>query len=412
MKDRSSITIDPVYRHEFLLEKSRINLQRGKLFAKIIIGIELALLMILLSSNIKHTSFEYNWYAFMYLLMIAVTAGVLSIFSYVGKRIDYDYRYVKTLEFSLTSYVAFIMIWGAMISLNDQVQYGSIIVFFVNVFIASFMFYLRPAYTFISLLVAGLIFFICLPYYQHSSFILAGHYINTSIYMIFVWFLARENYTGFVRNFLDQKVIEEKSRMLERSNSQLLTEIQIHERTKKDLQLANEQLLVISTLDALTGIPNRRRLDEVLQDLWNTAVVKQMPIAIMMIDIDFFKLYNDTHGHLAGDHCLQAVAEVLNACRQNEYDFVARFGGEEFIFVSVGMSKADTLLLGENIRLGIEELGIEHEKSPVAAWVTVSLGISHTHPGKTDKLTNSLERADQALYKAKSEGRNQLVLAD
>lgn len=411
MKKKSTY-IDPLYQHEFQVEISRFNLQRGKLFAAIITGIELILLIILLFDGTQHTGFKYNWYAFMYLLMIIVTVVVLSIISYLGKNLNNNYHYVKTLELSFASYVTFLMLWGAIVSLNDQYLYGSIMAFMVNVYIAAFMFYLKPGYTFISLLFVTALFYIGLPFYQSSSERLIGHYVNTSIFVIFTWFLARANYAGFVRNFLNQKLIEEKSNLLVNTNAELIKEIQSREQTQKELEDANEQLMIISMLDALTGIPNRRRLDEVIHKQWNKAVKEQLPISIMMIDIDFFKLYNDTNGHLAGDSCLQAVAEVLNNCRRGPDDFVARFGGEEFLFVAVGMSEKETLSLGERIREEIEALGIEHQNSRVAPWITVSLGISYILPGETDKLTKSLEKADKALYRAKSSGRNQIMLAE
>lgn len=411
MLDKST-HIDPVYEREFLMEIARFNLQRGKLFTRVIIGIELILLLILLSDQHKHTGFEYNWYAFMYLLMIIVTAGVLSIITYIEKNLTSDEYYAKTLQISLTCYTMFLMIWGALVSFNDQALYGSIVVFIVNVFIASVMFYLKPAYIFSALLFSSAMFFWGLPFYQSKVDILIGHYVNTAIFIPFIFFLARANYEGFVNNFLNQKLIQEKSEQLAHANIELIKEIQSREQTQKELEAANEQLMIISKLDALTGIPNRRRLDEILQEQWFTALEKQLPISIMMIDIDFFKLYNDTHGHLAGDHCLQAVAEVLNSCLRGPADFVARFGGEEFLFIAVGMSREEIVLLGERIRFDIEQLNIENKSSPVVPRITVSLGISHTMPTDNDKVTKFLELADEALYKAKSAGRNQLVLAE
>lgn len=411
MQDKLTF-IDPVYQHEFLLEIASLNLQRGKLFARVIIGIELILLLILLASQNKHTSFEYNWYAFMYLLMIIVTAGVLSIITYIDKHLTQDEHYIKTLEISLTSYAIFLMIWGAMVSFNDQALYGSIVIFIVNVFIASVMFYLKPVYTFLALLISSVIFFIGLPFYQPELEILIGHYVNTSVFLVFIFFLARANYMAFVNNFLNQKLIEEKTVQLTHANAELIKEIQSRKQTQKELETANEQLMIISKLDALTGIPNRRRLDEVLQEQWIIAMEKQLPISFMMIDIDFFKLYNDTYGHLAGDHCLQAVADVLHRCLRVPSDFVARFGGEEFLFIAVGMSEKETVMLGERIRSEIEMLDIEHKSSPVVPRITVSLGISHALPAKSVKVTKLLEQADEALYKAKSAGRNQLILAE
>ncbi|HPF21309.1 MAG TPA: diguanylate cyclase, partial [Syntrophomonas sp.] len=288
--------------------------------------------------------------------------------------------------------------------------YGNIIAFLVNLFITTFMFYLKPAKIFLAQVFAAAVLFVGLPYYQPSTNILIGHYANGSIFIIFLLYFARTNYIGFVQNFINQKIIEEKSLELTQINARLMNEIQISERVKNELATANQQLRIISSLDALTGIPNRRRLDEVLLELWSKAVAQQYAYSIMMIDIDFFKRYNDTHGHLAGDRCLQAVAEVLNHCRRESLDFVARFGGEEFIFVTVGLNRQESLALAERIRAEVEALGIEHQSSSVASNITVSIGISHLYPNKEDRLDLFMEKADKALYQAKADGRNRLVL--
>lgn len=411
MHDRMP-SIDSAYQHEFALEISRFNMKRGKSFVLIIVSIEIILLFLLVVNRNSSTSFRYAHYAFMYGLMIIICLGFWGVLSYLGKRIAEDPRYIKILNLAATGFIAFAMVWGALISLMDQALYGSIIAFLVNVFIASFMFYLKPMNLLYTQSFAIAVLFIGLPYYQHSSNLLIGHYANGSIFLIFIWFMARANYQGFIHNFLNQKIIEEKSIELAQINDRLVQEIQTGEQVKNELEMANQQLRIISSLDALTGIPNRRRLDEVLLELWSMAVDKQLPFSIMMIDIDFFKLYNDTNGHLSGDRCLRAVAEVIDRCRRESFDFVARFGGEEFLFLAVDLNKEESLSLAEKIRSGIEMLEIEHESSSVAPRITVSIGISHLLPGKDDKLDIVLEKADQALYKAKSNGRNRLVLVD
>ncbi len=404
--------IDPAYQQEFALEISRFNLKRGKSFVLIIISIEVVLLSLLVFNRSSSTVFRYNQYAFMYALMITVSIFFWAALSYLGKRLDDDPRYLKILDVAATCFIVFGMVWGAVISLMDQALYGNIIAFLVNVFITTFMFYLNPTKILFTQLLATAVLFIGLPYYQPSKNLLIGHYANGSIFLIFLWYMARANYKGFIHNFLNKKIIEEKSLELTQINDRLMKEIQISERMQNELELVNQQLRVISSLDALTGIPNRRRLDEALLEFWSMAMEKQLPFSIMMIDIDFFKLYNDTNGHLAGDRCLRAVADVLNKCRRESLDFVARFGGEEFIFVAIGLNREESLLLADRIRSEVEALGIEHQSSTVAPTITVSIGISHLLPNKEDRLDIILEMADQALYKAKSDGRNRLILFD
>ncbi len=195
-------------------------------------------------------------------------------------------------------------------------------------------------------------------------------------------------------------------------NEDLLKEIASREQIQLDLEAANQQLAAISSLDALTGIPNRRRLDEVLRDKWDKAVIGHIPVAIIMIDIDLFKLYNDSYGHLEGDYCLRQVARVINEFRRGEQDLVARYGGEEFVFVAVDIDKNDALRLADKIRSGIESLCLQHSRSFIGPYLTASLGISWQIPQSIDSLTECINRADRAMYQAKNEGRNRVIMAE
>jgi diguanylate cyclase (GGDEF)-like protein len=304
------------------------------------------------------------------------------------------------------------MSWGAVISLIDQDLYGNLAAFLINLLAGSFMFYVNPKRIIIPLLLSGLVLFIGLPVFQPSRDILVGHYTNATIFIILSWLVARTNYQAFTENFMNRKTIKEKTSELLRINNDLLREIVSREQVQKELEAANQQLAAISSLDALTGIPNRRKLDEVLQEQWNKAVKSHIPIAIIMIDIDLFKLYNDSYGHLKGDYCLQEVARVIDECRRGNIDLVARYGGEEFIFVAVDINKDDTLLLAEKIRAGIESLCLEHSSSPIGAFLTSSLGISWQIPYNIESLTECIDRADRAMYQAKKEGRNRVIMAE
>jgi diguanylate cyclase (GGDEF)-like protein len=411
LKDNPSY-IDSKYQQQFSVEISQINIQRGKLVAAIIIGIELILLTISFFSRFVETSFKFDWYTFMYLLMIAVTSFVWLFLLHLEHNIIKQGSFnPKTINLTIISYCTFLVTWGALISLLDQALYGNIVVFLVNMLLGSFIFYLKNTQILIPQLIGAGVLIIGLPYFQTSSYILIGHYVNISILLVFSWFIARANYANYVQNFLSQKLIEEKSILLAQINEDLVLEIQSRKQAQQELEVAHEQLMAISSLDYLTGIPNRRKLDEFLGAQWSTAVREQLPISIMMLDIDFFKPYNDTNGHIAGDRCLQAVAGVLNRCRRDGKDFVARYGGEEFLFVATGMNKEETLLFGEKIRAGIEALCLEHHISSISTYITISVGINWLIPTTKDLLPDAIGRADQALYQAKRNGRNQVILA-
>ncbi len=401
--------IAPEYRQDFLQEIARFNLQRGKLFAVIIIGIEFILLLIDLFSRFIQTVFKFDWYALMYLLMIVITACIWFLLSYFERNLNA--RNIKTINYTIIAYVTFLVTWGAAISLQDQLLYGNIVAFLINMLVGSLIFYLQPRHLLIPKLIGSCVLLIGLPYYQPSSDILIGHYANVIIFLIFSGIISRTNYVNYIQNFMSQKLIEENSKLLAQTNENLLLEIQSRKQTQKELELANEQLREIASLDALTGIPNRRKLEESLEEYWAKVVKEHLPLAVMMIDIDFFKTYNDTNGHLAGDYCLQEVAQVIHKCRREGKDFAARYGGEEFIFIATGISLEETLVLGEKIRADVEALQLEHPFSSASSYVTVSVGINWLNPTNTDVIRETINRADQAMYRAKAAGRNQVVLA-
>jgi diguanylate cyclase (GGDEF)-like protein len=135
-----------------------------------------------------------------------------------------------------------------------------------------------------------------------------------------------------------------------------------------------------------------------------------MYLSIFVIDIDYFKLYNDTYGHLAGDDCLKSIACAIKDSLKRPYDLVARFGGEEFACVIPETSYDDALMIAGRIKSNISNLRLEHKASTVSPYVTVSIGGVYGIPTEMDEHFKMLERADEALYKAKQFGRNQIVI--
>lgn len=180
-------------------------------------------------------------------------------------------------------------------------------------------------------------------------------------------------------------------------------------RNHLELKKTRDLLENLSTLDGLTNIPNRRRFDEIFAHEWNRAVRNKAPLSLLFIDIDHFKNYNDCYGHLAGDDCLKAVARVLQSSLGRAADFLARFGGEEFIILLPDTRENGCRYLAEAIRSAVEKLDIEHKASPVADHITVSIG-AVTCADVTDcDRDRLLEHADRLLYQAKHEGRNRVT---
>jgi diguanylate cyclase (GGDEF)-like protein len=178
----------------------------------------------------------------------------------------------------------------------------------------------------------------------------------------------------------------------------------------EELRDTNVQLSALASIDGLTGIANRRALDARFAQVWRWAIRVQAPVALLMIDLDHFKQFNDLYGHHAGDQCLQTVAGVLTGHARRPQDLVARFGGEEFAVLLSHTTSDGARKLAEEIRAAVIELAINHQMSP---WglVTISIGCAAGTPSRGGDLFDLLQLADRALYCAKETGRNVSVLS-
>ncbi|MEN6628728.1 MAG: diguanylate cyclase [Sulfuricella sp.] len=174
------------------------------------------------------------------------------------------------------------------------------------------------------------------------------------------------------------------------------------------LKLKTDLLESMAMLDGLTNIPNRRRFDEALDVEWKRALRAGSSLAIIMMDIDFFKNYNDRYGHGVGDACLKKVASALAVTVSRPGDLVARYGGEEFVVLLPETGAEGARLLAENLCNQIEALKIPHEYSGASTWVTISVGYASATPSQEGKESELLDAADQMLYRAKESGRNRV----
>lgn len=181
-------------------------------------------------------------------------------------------------------------------------------------------------------------------------------------------------------------------------------------RVRNQIQLKKKTDLLeqLASLDGLTEVPNRRFFDDVFEQEWRRALRNQYPISVCMLDIDYFKQFNDNYGHTAGDDCLVAVAKALSSVSNRAGDFLARYGGEEFVFVWPNCSMEDALKMAERARELVEELGVRHDHSKVAPVVTISAGLACLTPLQTSIRKDLLDKADERLYLAKENGRNQV----
>jgi diguanylate cyclase (GGDEF)-like protein len=186
-------------------------------------------------------------------------------------------------------------------------------------------------------------------------------------------------------------------------------EAKVAKRTAR-LEELNEELQNLADRDGLTDVANRRRGDAYLQEVWLRLRREELPLTVIMLDVDYFKVFNDTYGHQAGDDCLIRIASMVQSKLHRVDDFVARYGGEEFILILPNTDCQGALRVGEDIRSAVESLAIEHENSSVSDFVTVSMGSATVVPqqGKNYTTEELVHQADLALYKAKELGRNRI----
>ena len=203
----------------------------------------------------------------------------------------------------------------------------------------------------------------------------------------------------FIELYEQKEALREKTQEFDRKLVEL-------EELQQQLEETNEQLLLLSTTDGLTGLFNRRRFDEVLNEEWKRGIRSQQPLSFIILDIDHFKAYNDTYGHQAGDDCLREVARTLASVPLREMDKIARIGGEEFAIILPETDNEGAMLAAQRIRASIDELEIPHSSSLSHQHLTISVGVSTVVPDLAFSSRKLLEAADDALYEAKRRGRN------
>ncbi|WP_395069606.1 diguanylate cyclase [Paraburkholderia silvatlantica] len=182
-------------------------------------------------------------------------------------------------------------------------------------------------------------------------------------------------------------------------------------RSQQELLRANLELRRLTHSDGLTGLSNRRYLDEFLSAEWKRAERERTEVSLLMIDVDYFKPYNDTYGHVAGDNVLRSVATTIRREIRQPRDLVARFGGEEFAVVLPGTGSAGARLLAEKMRRDVVGLALPHVGSAVSEHLTISIGVATLTPAPGLAETALIEEADAALYRAKRDGRNRVAFS-
>ncbi len=189
--------------------------------------------------------------------------------------------------------------------------------------------------------------------------------------------------------------------------------VNMTDQTQNRLRRVNKQFEDLTSLDGLTQIPNRQRFDDYLDEEWAHSINMRIDLSVLMIDVDYFKAYNDNYGHPAGDECLARVASALAGTTRRPMDMVARYGGEEFAVVLPNTDSAGAKIIAEHLREEVEALSIPHEHSNAADVVTVSIGIAtDNNPNPESSPKHLVQAADKMLYESKKGGRNMVSLAE
>jgi len=184
--------------------------------------------------------------------------------------------------------------------------------------------------------------------------------------------------------------------------------LQLRIKNHIELKLSRDKLEQMSMTDALTNLHNRRQLDLRLEEEWHRGMRHQTPLTLLMLDIDYFKQYNDTYGHSSGDRCLAQIAEVIGKNLERPSDFAARYGGEEFSILLPETPTDGGIQIAQRVMDAVRALKIEHKNSAAAPYVTVSIGVASIIPDTHTNEHTLLDAADKNLYRAKESGRNRV----
>lgn len=390
-----NIPVSERYREEFDTYINRINLNIGKAMTKLFIVMESILLIFLLALR-RGDFFKVPniYYEGMYLLLIIVMAVLLIKIKKLGKNVKENNKNIKIAMILGTS---FILLWCAAISILDQSTNGQIVVYAMAIMALAVFPFFRPKTLLFIYLAVHTMFVFLMPQLQHSNEILFGNVINSTLFLILAWIISRTRYINQIKIFNNGNIIRQKNDELKRLN--------------KELEEANLQLEKLSKIDCLTGICNRYVFDNKIREEWDRSIRTFTPLSLIMVDVDFFKLFNDKYGHQAGDECLKQVALVLSSFARRSPDMVTRYGGEEFAVILPGAGQESAKELAERMRRGVEELNIKHEYSEISDRLTISLGVCTVIPSSKSSTDEFIRSADMALYQAKRMNRNNVVVA-
>lgn len=393
--------IDAAETETFRQQLAADNIRRGKTLSLTILVFESILMITDACTAYLRVDrrFHFNRYLILYAVMAGINAAYLLVIArFEGLRGGSVSREKKTGMVTVV-YLTLIMSWGSVVSLMDQRLYGHLMAFMVTMMISSVLYYLDTKMRLAPFVFSVLIVAVGLPFFQSSSDVLVGHYVNLCVFIVICWVASEMIFQGYVHDFNNRILLQKSKVLLER---------EIDEKRDINIRLAkaNFQLRELALVDELTEIPNRRGFRNYIDLALEGNAGKDPLFSIIMIDIDFFKQFNDHYGHSEGDRVLVMVARQIDAISTCAEEFFCRWGGEEFIYCVFNLNPEDTLKLAETIREKVSELAICHGYSDAGDTISVSIGTCTMAITEREEIQSVIDHADRALYMAKSDGRN------
>lgn len=299
---------------------------------------------------------------------------------------------VFLLEAYIIFYILSIALFGAYISLLDQAQYDHIIVYIICLMSSICCFYLNYKQTLFIIILSVLMLVIGLPKYQPDQQTVLLHYANIVLFLPLSFLISRIIYSDYKSKY---KYIQLLADETEKSKD-----------LYKNLESANLLLTKLASIDELTNVANRRGLKHFFEISMEKIDDKGQLMSAFMVDIDFFKSYNDTYGHIKGDIILKKIAQTLSVIANEHGGFLSRWGGEEFAMIGFNIDAEKSIYISKAILKAVGELTIPHEATAISPFVTVSVGSCTMHVNSIKEINSAIEGADKALYYAKTQGKN------
>lgn len=361
------IEIDDKYKAGFAKELKKANNLRSLIVLYAIGGVMILWLIpaIYLNKNVTADS--------LFLLVAVVCIIVLNLLKN-RKRVGYFHLIIMSI----------CLLWAQYSNFTTNGGTDNFTPYLVGVLAFATIPYVKPLQSAIILGINQIIFLFVNSRLIEDHAIYIDLFGNSTLFLIFAWAIAVFHYNAFVNSYINTGLVEE-------------------------LNKANKKLEEYMRIDIGTGINNRLAFEEALKMEWERSKRNSTTIALMMIDIDYFKQYNDTYGHSKGDACLRDVAQCIDKTMARASDFAGRYGGEEFAVIIPEAEATSAQINAERVRSAVEKLKIKHESRPDGyPYVTISLGVATMYPGKVKNSNALIERADKALYDAKRAGRNRI----